>query len=184
MRVGTETPCLAAPFPLPWPRGLKKRSRLALLTTVTELSDMAAPAITGLSSQPAPAPADAGAAAAERPSLDEETLAKVDELKQQGNAAIKAKDFGAAVASYSAAIELDSFNCVLFGNRAAAKLKLQRFEEALADAQALRDAQAGGDEQLTLLNDQLKTAEAELVELQQSSATTSEQLMEAQAKAT
>ena len=95
----------------------------------------AADMVAGLSSQPAPAPADAGAAAAERPSLDEETLAKVDELKQQGNAAIKAKDFGAAVASYSAAIELDSFNCVLFGNRAAAKLKLQQFEEALADAQ-------------------------------------------------
>ena len=32
--------------------GLNRRNRLALLTTVTELSDMAAPAITGLSRLP------------------------------------------------------------------------------------------------------------------------------------
>src|SRR5699024_8383077 len=33
-------------------RGVNSRSRLALLTTVTELNDMAAPAMIGLSSQP------------------------------------------------------------------------------------------------------------------------------------
>ena len=59
----------------------------------------------------------------------------------------------------------------------------QEAAAALADAQAIRDAQFGGDEQLQLLNTQLKTAEDELVDLQNSSAATAEQLVEAEAKA-
>jgi ankyrin repeat protein len=95
----------------------------------------AADFMAGLAPAPAPAAPTAESAAIERPSLDPETREKVDALKQQGNDAIKTQDFDAAIAHYSEAIELDAFNCVLFGNRAAAKLKLKQYEAALADAQ-------------------------------------------------
>jgi ankyrin repeat protein len=95
----------------------------------------AADFMAGVAPARAPPAPTAESAAADRPSLDAETLKKVDELKKEGNDAIRAGSYEAAIASYSAAIELDAFNCVLFGNRAAAKLKLKQWEAALADAQ-------------------------------------------------
>ena len=95
----------------------------------------AADFMAGLAPAPAPAAATADSAAADRPSLSPETIAQVDALKQAGNDAIREQDFPAAIERYGEAIALDAFNCVLFGNRAAAKLKLEQWEAALADAQ-------------------------------------------------
>lgn len=60
---------------------------------------------------------------------------QVDELKQKGNEAMKATDFDTAVQCYSEAIELSPENHVLYSNRSAAYMKLDKFEEALQDAE-------------------------------------------------
>ena len=43
------------------------------------------------------------------------------------------------MALYGEAIALDPSNCVLYSNRSAANVKLQRFQEALLDANRARD---------------------------------------------
>lgn len=56
--------------------------------------------------------------------------------KEQGNAAFKAKDFEKAIEHYTNAINEPAVVDVhaLMGNRAAAYQNIQKFDEALADA--------------------------------------------------
>lgn len=68
------------------------------------------------------------------PSTDEERAAKVEELKKKGNGAYSAKQFQEAINYYTAAINLDDKNYVLFSNRCAAFVGLDLYEQALADA--------------------------------------------------
>lgn len=64
-----------------------------------------------------------------------------DDLKDQGNTALKEGRVSEAVSLYTKAIALDSRNAVYFGNRAAAYLQLDKASEALADADRSIDAQ-------------------------------------------
>ena len=80
-------------------------------------------------------PVSAASPAAERPSLSPDVLKEVNELKETGNACIKAGEFANAAAAYTKAIALDNYNAVLYNNRAAAYLKQDQVEQALADAQ-------------------------------------------------
>lgn len=66
-----------------------------------------------------------------------------DVLKEEGNILYKKGDYLGAVDKYTAALELDTVNAVLYGNRAVALMALARNQEALADAQAAyaRDSQ-------------------------------------------
>jgi tetratricopeptide (TPR) repeat protein len=57
-------------------------------------------------------------------------------LKEAGNEAIKAGDYEGAVAAYTRALELDPSSAVLYHNRAVARLRQQRWEDALGDADA------------------------------------------------
>uniref|UniRef100_A0A7R9XLY5 STI1 domain-containing protein n=1 Tax=Polyblepharides amylifera TaxID=1486889 RepID=A0A7R9XLY5_9CHLO len=57
-----------------------------------------------------------------------------DELKSKGNAAFSAGRFEEAIEHFSAAIELDASNHVLFSNRSAAQASLKNFQAALDDA--------------------------------------------------
>ena len=64
--------------------------------------------------------------------------ADADALKAQGNAHFRRGQYGAAVSSYSAAIDLwmePSDRAVLYTNRSAARLKLGEAQRALADAE-------------------------------------------------
>lgn len=56
-------------------------------------------------------------------------------LKQQGNDAMKANDFEAAVKCYSEAIALSPDNHVLYSNRSAAFMKQDLYQQALEDAE-------------------------------------------------
>ena len=78
---------------------------------------------------------DATGIAADRPSLSPEQLQQVADLKNQGNTAMKAGEHVAAVAAYTAALDVDSYSAVLYNNRAAAYLKMNDPQRALADAQ-------------------------------------------------
>lgn len=64
-----------------------------------------------------------------------------DDLKDQGNTALKEGRVSEAVSLYTKAIALDSRNAVYFGNRAVAYLQLDKASEALADADRAIDAQ-------------------------------------------
>ena len=55
--------------------------------------------------------------------------------KDQGNAAFATKDFPAAVAAFTKAIELDASNHVLYSNRSASFASLKDYTNALVDAQ-------------------------------------------------
>jgi len=57
-----------------------------------------------------------------------------DELKAKGNAAFSAGSFAEAIGHFSAAIELDAANHVLYSNRSACKASLKQYQEALEDA--------------------------------------------------
>ncbi|KAI1911381.1 Hsp90 cochaperone [Ophidiomyces ophidiicola] len=57
-----------------------------------------------------------------------------DALKAEGNKAFAAKDFDLAVEKFSAAIELDPSNHVLYSNRSGAYASLKNFAKALEDA--------------------------------------------------
>jgi len=56
-------------------------------------------------------------------------------LKDQGNAAFKAKDFDAAITHYTAALETAPTDHTILGNRAAAYHNLSKFDEAFADSE-------------------------------------------------
>jgi len=64
----------------------------------------------------------------------EDISARVNSLKEEGNAYFGRGDAGNAVESYSKGLELDKENHFLYSNRAAAYLKLSKLEEAVADA--------------------------------------------------
>ncbi|DBA04882.1 TPA: hypothetical protein N0F65_006884 [Lagenidium giganteum] len=64
-----------------------------------------------------------------------DALAVAEELREQGNAAFKAKDFEAASKLYTLAIEKDRENQLLYSNRSAAFSQLKQFDRALEDAE-------------------------------------------------
>ncbi|QDZ25447.1 hypothetical protein HOP50_17g79870 [Chloropicon primus] len=57
-----------------------------------------------------------------------------EELKQEGNALYKDGKYLKAAATYSQAIKLDKENGVLYSNRSAALLQLNKVKKAIADA--------------------------------------------------
>ncbi|XP_022197896.1 small glutamine-rich tetratricopeptide repeat-containing protein 2 [Nilaparvata lugens] len=59
---------------------------------------------------------------------------QVDELKEQGNACVKAGKFEEAVVHYSHAIKLDTKNAALYSNRSFAFLRMSQFYHAMQDA--------------------------------------------------
>jgi tetratricopeptide (TPR) repeat protein len=66
---------------------------------------------------------------------DEEYLIRSKEYKAQGDAALQAGDCDNAIKHYTAAIELDPDNHVLYSNRSAAYMKIQYISKALRDAE-------------------------------------------------
>ncbi|GBF64658.1 heat shock protein [Trichophyton mentagrophytes] len=65
-----------------------------------------------------------------------------DDLKAEGNKAFAAKDFATAVEKFSAAIELDPSNHVLYSNRSGAYASLKDFDKALEDANKTTELKA------------------------------------------
>ncbi|KAF7999407.1 hypothetical protein HF325_006083 [Metschnikowia pulcherrima] len=72
----------------------------------------------------------------EKTEIDAETKAQADALKAEGNKAMAAKDFAAAVAKYTDAIALDPTNVVYLSNRAAAHSSALQHDKAVQDAEA------------------------------------------------
>lgn len=70
------------------------------------------------------------------PKEDAEIKAKAEALKLEGNKAIAQKDFDLAIKKYTEAIEALPSNAVYFANRAAAFTNLQKYDEAIEDAEA------------------------------------------------
>lgn len=68
--------------------------------------------------------------------IDEETLARAEELKMLGNKAMSRKDFQEAVSKYTEALALTPKNKIYLSNRAAAYSSLRDQESAIADAKA------------------------------------------------
>lgn len=76
--------------------------------------------------------ATSGKAAPSRPATEQEK-ARAERLKTEGNTLLKAKKYEEALEQYTRCIELDDKNAVYFSNRAAAKIMLSRFSEAVDD---------------------------------------------------
>ncbi|KAH0577714.1 Stress-induced protein sti1 [Spironucleus salmonicida] len=57
----------------------------------------------------------------------------VDELKQQGNAAVKIGDYATAIQCYSKAIDIEPENHILYSNRSNIYYQAKNFEKALED---------------------------------------------------
>ncbi|WFD43779.1 hypothetical protein MPSI1_002443 [Malassezia psittaci] len=66
--------------------------------------------------------------------ISEEDRSKAEDLKNQGNKAMTAKDYGAALKSYTQAIEINGNSPVYYSNRAAAYSQIGQHDEAIADA--------------------------------------------------
>jgi stress-induced-phosphoprotein 1 len=62
-------------------------------------------------------------------------MSSASELKDLGNKAFSAKNFEEAIGHFTAAIALDPANHVLYSNRSAAYASLNKYEEALEDAE-------------------------------------------------
>ena len=69
------------------------------------------------------------------PGEDATAAAQGEAAKAAGNAALKAKNWGQAVACYTEAICLDGSNHVYHSNRSAAHLGAASYEDAIADAE-------------------------------------------------
>ena len=67
--------------------------------------------------------------------VDEETLAKAETLKAEGNQFMGAKDYRKAIEAYTAAIELSPSNPIYYSNRAAAFISSKDFSSAADDAE-------------------------------------------------
>jgi tetratricopeptide (TPR) repeat protein len=59
---------------------------------------------------------------------------EADNAKEQGNIAFSKKDYATAIDLYSRAISLDPTNAIYYSNRAQAYIDIQKFEDALSDA--------------------------------------------------
>jgi tetratricopeptide (TPR) repeat protein len=66
--------------------------------------------------------------------LSRPAQSKSDELKDQGNEAMKLLDYALAVSKYTSSLEADPANLLTRNNRAQAYLKLKQFGKAEADA--------------------------------------------------
>lgn len=66
--------------------------------------------------------------------VSEEDSSKAESLKNDGNKYMSAKDYGAALDSYTKAIELNPYSPVFYSNRAAAYSQIGQHDEAIADA--------------------------------------------------
>ncbi|CAK9440302.1 uncharacterized protein LODBEIA_P44020 [Lodderomyces beijingensis] len=66
--------------------------------------------------------------------VDDETKAKADALKVEGNRFMASKDYPAAIAKYTEAIALDPTNVVYLSNRAAAYSSARDHQQAIEDA--------------------------------------------------
>lgn len=70
------------------------------------------------------------------PKEDAEVKAKAEALKLEGNKAIAEKNYDLAVEKYTEAINVLPTNVVYYANRAAAYTNLQKYDEAIRDAEA------------------------------------------------
>ncbi|UTT88895.1 hypothetical protein NDA17_001616 [Ustilago hordei] len=89
-------------------------------------------------SAPTPAAAPSGPSTSAPTSSfkpSDEDLAKAEQLKAEGNKAMSAKDFGAAIEAYGKAIELNPISPVYFSNRAAAFSQIGQHDQAIDDAE-------------------------------------------------
>lgn len=68
------------------------------------------------------------------PRASDEDQAKAEQLKNDGNKYMTAKDYGAALNAYTKAIELNGASPVYYSNRAAAYSQIGQHDEAVADA--------------------------------------------------
>ncbi|KIK65718.1 hypothetical protein GYMLUDRAFT_367459 [Collybiopsis luxurians FD-317 M1] len=66
-------------------------------------------------------------------------MADANALKDQGNKAFAAKDWDKAIDLFSQAIAIDGSNHVLYSNRSAAYSGKRNWDEALKDAEKVRD---------------------------------------------
>lgn len=79
------------------------------------------------------APSNAPSASSSKPQPSPEDLKKADEFKTAGNKSMSAKDYGAAIAAYSQAIELNK-SPIYYSNRAAAYSQIGQQDKAIEDA--------------------------------------------------
>lgn len=77
------------------------------------------------------APAEKSESAA---AVSEDDKARAESLKNDGNKYMSAKDYGAALDSYTKAIELNPHSPVFYSNRAAAYSQVGQHDEAIKDA--------------------------------------------------
>ncbi|KAK8156096.1 putative Hsc70 cochaperone [Phyllosticta citrichinensis] len=80
-------------------------------------------------------PTAASAASAAAGSTDADKKAQAEKLKGQGNAAMQRKDYDAAIALYTQALELAPLQPIYLSNRAAAHSGAGRHQDAAADAE-------------------------------------------------
>lgn len=81
----------------------------------------------------ADAPGPSASAAAPK-QVSAEDIAQAEALKTEGNKAMSAKDYGAAISAYGKAIELNPTSPVYYSNRAAAFSQIGQHDEAINDA--------------------------------------------------
>lgn len=67
--------------------------------------------------------------------IDSSSKKKANNLKEEGNKAMTAKNFDLAIEKYSSALELDPENVIFLSNRAAAYSSMQKYENAIEDSQ-------------------------------------------------
>lgn len=75
-------------------------------------------------------------------------MVEVEELRQKGNEFYKTKDYEAAIRCYDQVLEQDEGVVLALGNRCAAHLALERWEEAETDARAALELDFGNEKYL------------------------------------
>ncbi|CAO1620154.1 unnamed protein product [Sympodiomycopsis kandeliae] len=103
------------------------------LKTQAKMGGAAAPTTSSSSTAPSSSKAPAAAAAQNVPEPSAEDLKAADEHKTAGNKSMSAKDYGAAIAAYSKAIELNK-SPIFYSNRAAAYSQIGQQDKAIEDA--------------------------------------------------